>query len=115
MQPFIGSRIRFYRSIEGMTQEQLSVKLDITKQHLGLLERGECNPSLDLLKKACQTLGVSPAHFFLGCEFRDDVCVNEDDLSEEVSINPVSACGTWIVNLDDSTISWGGIPASSYR
>ncbi len=106
MQPFIGSRIKLYRSMAGKTQEQLSVELDVTKQHLGLIERGECNPSLDLLKRVCQVLAVSPANFFLGCTCRDDVCVNEDGISEDISIDPVTSCGTWIVNLDDSTISW---------
>jgi PAS domain S-box-containing protein len=106
MQPFIGSRIRLYRSMAGKTQEQLSVELDVTKQHLGLIERGECNPSLDLLKRVCQVLDVSPANFFLGCTCRDDVCVNEDGISEDISIDPVTSCGTWIVNLDDATISW---------
>jgi DNA-binding XRE family transcriptional regulator/PAS domain-containing protein len=106
MQPFIGSRIRLYRSMAGKTQEQLSVELDVTKQHLGLIERGECNPSLDLLKKICQALGVSPATFFLGCTCRDDVCAPVECGSEVVDIDPVSACGSWVVHLDGSGMSW---------
>jgi PAS domain S-box-containing protein len=106
MQPFIGSRIRLYRTMAGKTQEQLSFELDVTKQHLGLIERGECNPSLDLLKRVCQVLGVLPANFFLGCTCRDDVCVNGDGISPDISIDPVSSCGTWVVDLADGTVSW---------
>ena len=106
MQPFIGSRIKLYRSMAGKTQERLSVELDITKQHLGLIERGEANPSLDLLKRACRVFGISPASFFLGCNCDDSECGNAAELQGEVSIDPVSSCGTWVVNLDDGRISW---------
>ena len=106
MQPFIGTRIKLYRSMAGKTQEQLSVELNVTKQHLGLIERGECNPSLDLLKRACQTFGISPANFFLGCRCDTDECDNALEVQGEISIDPVSSCGTWVVNLDDGRISW---------
>ena len=106
MQPFIGSRIRQYRLMAGKTQEQLSVDLDVTKQHLGLIERGECNPSIDLLRKIFEVFNTSAANFFLGCSCNDDVCVNSSDLQEIIPINPISSCGTWAITLNDGRNSW---------
>ena len=106
MQPFIGTRIKLYRSMAGKTQEQLSVELDVTKQHLGLIERGEGNPSLDLLKRACQAFGISPANFFLGCRCDADECDNAGEVQGDIPIDPVSSCGTWVVNLEDGRSSW---------
>ena len=106
MQPFIGSRIRQYRLMAGKTQEQLSVDLDVTKQHLGLIERGECNPSIDLLRKIFEVFNTSAANFFLGCSCNGDVCVNSSDLQEIIPINPISSCGTWAITLSDGRNSW---------
>jgi PAS domain S-box-containing protein len=106
MQPFIGSRIKLYRSMAGKTQEQLSVELDITKQHLGLIERGEANPSLDLLKRACRAFAISPASFFLGCSCDAGECGDSAEVQGDIPIDPVSSCGTWVVNLDDGRITW---------
>ena len=90
----------------GKTQERLSVDLDVTKQHLGLIERGECNPSLELLKNIFETFNISAANFFLGCSCSGGVCIEDAGLQDAVPINPVSSCGTWAVSLSDGKISW---------
>ena len=43
-----GERIQQLRKANGMTQEELAIKLNISDRHLRNLERGEEAPSIDL-------------------------------------------------------------------
>ena len=43
-----GKRIQQLRKANGMTQEELAIKLNISDRHLRNLERGEEAPSIDL-------------------------------------------------------------------
>jgi transcriptional regulator with XRE-family HTH domain len=62
----VGGRLRLYRQLRNWTQESLSEVIGVTKQHLGQIERGQCNPSLDFLFKAAAALNTQVANFFLG-------------------------------------------------
>lgn len=93
----VGTRLRLYRQLRNMTQESLSEIIGVTKQHLGQIERGQCNPSLDFLFKAAAALNTQVANFFLG---------NSHDLSgdsvqacaESVrGAQPFAGCGLWTV------------------
>ncbi len=44
-----GKRIQQLRKANGMTQEELAIRLNISDRHLGRIERGECAASIDLL------------------------------------------------------------------
>ena len=44
-----GKRIQHLRKANGMTQEELAVKLNTSDRHLRNLERGEEAPSIDLM------------------------------------------------------------------
>lgn len=56
----IGYNIAYYRKHEGLTQEQLAEKLDISRQHLGAIEAPNIiRPiSLDLLFNIADVLEV---------------------------------------------------------
>lgn len=43
-----GKRIQHLRKANGMTQEELAIRLNISDRHLRNLERGEEAPSIDL-------------------------------------------------------------------
>ena len=43
-----GKRIQYLRKVNGMTQEELAIKLNISDRHLRRIERGEEAPSIDL-------------------------------------------------------------------
>ena len=53
-----GKRIQQLRKANGMTQEELAIKLNISDRHLRNLERGEEAPSIDLLLKSKRFLTV---------------------------------------------------------
>lgn len=65
LQPHLGNRLKYHRQLNGMTQEQMAGALNISKQHLGRVERGTSYPSLELLEHACRLLDLAPASLFL--------------------------------------------------
>ena len=55
----LGKRIREIRSSLDMTQYEFSTKVGVNKNYIGMLERGERNPSYLTLKKIANNLSVS--------------------------------------------------------
>lgn len=60
----VGRNIRRLRTSAGLTQEQLAGEADIAMRHLGRIERGEGNPTTELLGKLAAILKVHPKDFF---------------------------------------------------
>lgn len=60
----IGSRVRQLRNERGLSQEQIALKAEITTAYLGMVERGEKNPTVVTVEKICFALGISLAEFF---------------------------------------------------
>lgn len=60
----VGANIRRLREAQGLTQEQLAGEADIAMRHLGRIERGEGNPTIDMLAKLAGVLGVTPGKLF---------------------------------------------------
>lgn len=54
----IGARIRELRVLRELTQERLAELAGITPQHLGLVERGETNATVDVLAAIATELSV---------------------------------------------------------
>lgn len=52
--------IRRYRDAAGMSQQELADPVGISKSYISSLELGYRAPSLNLLVKIAQTLGVAP-------------------------------------------------------
>ncbi len=61
---FLGRRIRTLRKSRNLTQEQLGGKAGINYKHLGAIERGDENPSLSVLDKIADGLGVEILELF---------------------------------------------------
>lgn len=72
----IGQRIRQLRSERGLSQEQLALKAEITTAYLGMLERGEKNPTVVIVEKICFALGVSLVEFFSD-SFKPNTAIDE--------------------------------------
>jgi PAS domain S-box-containing protein len=100
-----GQRLKFYRSLRGLTQDRLAVRLDTSKQHLGEVERGRCNPSLDLLAKACRVLDLDPANLFVV----SDVGADQPDGEKApggLAGRLVAASAIWSIDLADGREVW---------
>jgi transcriptional regulator with XRE-family HTH domain len=59
-------RLKELRNIKGMTQEELAEKLNISREHLGRIERGKYGCSIDLLIELSCALNASTDYLLLG-------------------------------------------------
>lgn len=62
----IGSRIRFYRKVRGLTQTQLAARLRMAASQLSRYETGLTQPTLAVLSRVARALGVQVSEFFYG-------------------------------------------------
>lgn len=60
----IGANIRRIRRERGFTQEQLAHLAGVDMRYLGGVERGEHNPTVEILGKLAEALGEHPRTFF---------------------------------------------------
>ena len=65
----IGERIIGRRQILGITQQQLGESLGVTPQHISAIEQDKGAPSLSLLPKLGEELGVSIDYLVSGREW----------------------------------------------
>ncbi len=83
-----GQNVRMYRKKAGLSQEMLAEQLDISQNHLGLIERGKQFVSYTLLERMLAVLAVKPAALFytesnLGNDISPDG-VRENIVKEEL-------------------------------
>ena len=60
----IGNRIRELRKTQGLTQEELADRAELTKGYISQLERDMTSPSISTLEDILQCLGTSLSEFF---------------------------------------------------
>lgn len=57
----VGNNVRRLRIARGLTQEQLAFESRIDLTYVGGIERGRRNPSLLVMSRVAEALGVEPA------------------------------------------------------
>ena len=62
----VGSRIRFYRKLRDLSQQQLAARVRMAGSQLSRYETGQSQPSLGVLARLAKALGVSVSDFFYG-------------------------------------------------
>ncbi|WP_084158777.1 helix-turn-helix domain-containing protein [Solidesulfovibrio alcoholivorans] len=55
----LGNRIKSLRKLRGWTQENLAEQAKVSVQHVGEIERGDGNPTLQSLERLSQGFGVT--------------------------------------------------------
>lgn len=55
----IGDELRKAREVARMTQEQLSYAAEIDRSYISLLEHNKKSPTVDLLLRMCDAMGVT--------------------------------------------------------
>ncbi|MEM6893838.1 MAG: helix-turn-helix transcriptional regulator [Bacteroidota bacterium] len=61
----VGERVRELRNLKGLSQFQLGLEADLTKNQIGRIERAERNTSLVTLGRIAQALEISLAQLFV--------------------------------------------------
>jgi transcriptional regulator with XRE-family HTH domain len=69
----LGAAISAARKRRNWSQEVLAERVDVSKNHIGYIERGERIPSLDVAVRIAKALGLS-----LDCVFLETAKVEED-------------------------------------
>ena len=60
----VGENIRRLREASGASQEALAADAKIAMRHLGFIERGQVNASVEVIGQIADALGVSPGKLF---------------------------------------------------
>ena len=76
----IGRAIRAQRHARGSSIEALAGKAGIDSAYLGAIERGDRNPTLDVVDRICVGLGIEPSDLLTR-----DVSLSDDALRERIS------------------------------
>lgn len=61
----VGKNLRNNRVKKGWTQEKLSVRSKVDVYHIGKIERGQTNVSVDILEKLAKKLEIPYSDLFL--------------------------------------------------
>ena len=61
----ISQRIRHYRRMAKLSQEELAAMIDVSETYIRKLEAGDRIPSLDMVLKLSRALGTTPDHLLL--------------------------------------------------
>ncbi len=79
----IGKRIRDLRNRNGLTQQELADRTELTKGYISQLERGQVSPSLITLFDLIECLGTTPADFFK-TKGPEQVVFSENEFFEKI-------------------------------
>ncbi len=71
----IGERIKLFREDRNMSQKDFAEKIGVSNSRVSNWEQGINRPDVDLLKKICETLNVSPSELL-------DVHLDTEELTE---------------------------------
>ncbi|HEV2988357.1 MAG TPA: helix-turn-helix transcriptional regulator [Candidatus Angelobacter sp.] len=64
----LGKRLRYLRSRQAWSQQQLAYESGLATASMGAIERGEVNTTLDSLLKLSQALGLTLSQLLTGTE-----------------------------------------------
>jgi transcriptional regulator with XRE-family HTH domain len=60
----VAANVRRIRVALGISQERLAFDAGVDRSYLGGMERGEANPTVDILERIAATLGVPMSELF---------------------------------------------------
>lgn len=61
----IGKRVRYYRTLRNLTQEQLAEFMNFNTKSISLLENGHNYIALNKVPKLCEALEIKPYQLFI--------------------------------------------------
>ncbi len=95
----VGKRIKDLRAELKISQEQLALRANITPAYLGQIEREEKNPTVKVIEKISNILGISLSEFF---SYASDKNLNEKNYTREHDKDYIRQITFEMRNLSDS-------------
>ena len=80
----IGSKIKELRVLNGLTQEELADRSELSKGFISQLENDLTSPSISTLEDILQCLGMTISEFFSGEEEPAQVVFKDEDYFEKI-------------------------------
>ena len=80
----IGSKIKELRVLNGLTQEELADRSELSKGFISQLENDLTSPSISTLEDILQCLGMTISEFFSGGEEPAQVVFKDEDYFEKI-------------------------------
>ena len=100
-----GARVKFLRTIRGLTQERLAETAGIATAYLSRIERGLASPSFAVIEAISDGLDASPSSLFLFSGREDTPCEGEQ-ASRQSTRHYISWTGIWLHTPADDTHYW---------
>lgn len=79
----IGNKIKELRIVNGLTQEELADRAELSKGFISQIERNLTSPSISTLEDVLQCLGVSISEFFIDSG-EEQIVFKDEDYFEKV-------------------------------
>ena len=86
----IGLRLKTLRTAEGLSQRKLAALAGVSNATVSLIEHGRTDPSMGLLKRILDCLGVSFAEFFASATPGDEKFFYTKNELSRISDGPIS-------------------------
>ena len=68
-----GQRVRYFRKLKSLSQEELAASCDLHRTYIGGIERGERNVSLNNVEKIAHALDVPVAYLLIEGKDEDGI------------------------------------------
>ncbi|MCL1807615.1 MAG: helix-turn-helix domain-containing protein [Oscillospiraceae bacterium] len=81
----LGSRLRYYRKLRALTQEELAITAGVKPSHITNIERGKKGISVDVLLLLCKRLNIHLTDLLPEEDLRDDFELREQMIGEVVA------------------------------
>ncbi len=103
----IGQRIKQLRRINGVTQEMLAEKVDLSRVYIAYIEMGKRKPSLESIVKISQVLNTSTDNILIGNTTPNDndyqldlslLLVDCSNYEKRIIIDTIKALKTSLIN-----------------
>jgi transcriptional regulator with XRE-family HTH domain len=86
----IGVRLKSIRTHQGLSQRGLAKKSGVSNATISLIEHGRTDPSMGMLKRILEAMGVSFAEFFSSDSRPSDRYFYASDELSDISSGPIS-------------------------
>lgn len=71
----------YHRALLHISQEEVALRAGITTSYYGQIERGEANPTVDILERICAALEITMAELFTDPNAEE---ADSDDVSKRI-------------------------------